>query len=145
MVNCPDPLNGGCYLGPTNSFVPFTKTELEQSISDRFEQQVNLYPERSAIRNRGKTISYRSLNGMANRVARALLQSCGEKQKPIGLLLENGEAVIAAVLGVLKSGNIYVPLDPISAPSKNGVYSPGFPGGSYRDEQQVSLPGTRVG
>ena len=112
MVNWPEPLNGGCYLWPTNPFVPFPKSALEQSLSDRFEQQVKLYPERIAIKNKGEAVSYRGLNSMANRVAQVLLQACGEGQEPIALLLENGEAVIAAILGVLKSGKVYVPLDP---------------------------------
>ena len=112
MVNWPEPLNGGCYLWPTNPFVPFPKSALEQSLSDRFEQQVKLYPERIAIKNKGEAVSYRGLNSMANRVAQVLLQACGEGQEPIALLLEDGEAVIAAILGVLKSGKFYVPLDP---------------------------------
>ena len=104
-------INRRRYLGPTNPFVPFTKAEIEQSISDRFEQQVALYPEGRAVRNKGKAISYRDLNSMANHVAWALLQARGEREEPIALLLENGGAIIAAILGVLKSGKFYVPLD----------------------------------
>jgi amino acid adenylation domain-containing protein len=111
VVNDSEPLNGDRYLRPTNPFVAFKKTDIEQSLSDRFEQQVNLYPERTAIENKGRAFSYCSLNSIANCIALALLQTRGKGQEPIALVLENGASIIAAILGVLKSGKIYVPLD----------------------------------
>ena len=114
MVNWSEPVNGDHYLLPTNPFIPFTKTALEQSLSARFEQQVSLYPERIAVKDRGKAISYRSLNRMANRVAWALLQACGEEQKPVALLLENGE-------GVIRGGSWR---DDAVGPAARAVYSP---------------------
>ena len=57
-------------------------------------------------------MSYRQLNQRANRVARVLLQARGEREEQIALLLENGDMLIATILGVLKAGKVYVPLDP---------------------------------
>src|SRR5439155_2025421 len=93
-------------------FITFKKSEIEQSLSDRFEQQLNLYPDQSAIQLPDKRISYRNLNSVANRIARALLQARGERLEPIALLFGNADSMLAAVLGVLKCGKIYVPLDP---------------------------------
>ncbi|HEY7559872.1 MAG TPA: amino acid adenylation domain-containing protein [Candidatus Binatia bacterium] len=115
MVNGSEPRKDGGSAGPTNAFLPFKKTDIEQSISDRFEQQATLYPSQVAIAAEGKSISYYDLNRIANRIAWALLQSRGESHERIALLLEAGDLILAAILGVLKSGNAYVPLDP-SAP-----------------------------
>ncbi len=97
---------------PTNSFAEFKLGEIEQSIPDRFEKQVAEYPDRVAVKSRYQELTYDALNQIANRVARAVLAQRGKGEEPIALLLEQGAPLIAAILGVLKAGKIYVPLDP---------------------------------
>ena len=97
---------------PTGKFTEFKKEEIEQSIPDRFEQQVAKYPHRIAVNSRKHTFTYEALNRFANRIAWAILQQCGEEQKPIALFLENDAAMTAAILGVMKAGKMYVVLDP---------------------------------
>ena len=97
---------------PSGSFVEFDKEEVEQSIPDRFEQMVRRYPERIAVKTKNYTLTYAELNRMANRVARAILARRGEGEEPIALLLEHDAPMIAAILGTLKAGKIFVPLDP---------------------------------
>ena len=97
---------------PTGTFVEFTEAEIEQSLPDRFEQQVAKYPDRIAVRGKTVTFTYDVLNKLANRVARAILNRCGQGAEPIAVLLEHGAPAIAAILGVLKAGKICVPLDP---------------------------------
>ena len=106
---------------PSGAFVEFKRDEVEQSIPDRFEQQVVKYPDRIAVKTRNHTLTYDALNKMANRVARAILAQSGEGEEAIALLLENDAPMIAAILGVLKAGKIYVPLDP-SLPSARLAY-----------------------
>src|SRR5919112_5877494 len=106
---------------PTNAFIRFEKEETEQSIPQRFEQQVGRYPDRLAVRTRNHQLSYSALNKVANRVARALISQRGEEAEPIALLLEHDAAMIAAILGVLKAGKVYVPLDP-SFPYARNAY-----------------------
>lgn len=97
---------------PTNAFVEFKKEEIDQSIPDRFEKQVDRYPDRIAIKTRNQELTYKTLNQAANRVARSILNQRGKGEEPVALILENGAPMIAAILGVLKTGKIYVPLDP---------------------------------
>jgi amino acid adenylation domain-containing protein len=97
---------------PANLFVEFKKEEIEQSIPDRFEKQVREYPDRVAVETKKHEFTYAALNQMANHVARAILAQRGSGEEPISLLLENDAPMIAAILGVLKAGKIYVPLDP---------------------------------
>jgi amino acid adenylation domain-containing protein len=96
---------------PTNAFVAFGKVEIEQSIPARFEQQVRRNPKRLAVKAKNYAFTYGELNGAANRVARALLAQHAGGEGPIGLLLEHGIPMIIAILGVLKAGKIYLPLD----------------------------------
>ena len=97
---------------PTGTFIEFKTAEVEQSIPDRFEQIVVQYPDRIAVRGKTGTFTYDTLNKLANRVARAILHRCGQGAAPVALLFEHDAPVIAAILGVLKAGKIYVPLDP---------------------------------
>jgi amino acid adenylation domain-containing protein len=97
---------------PTGTFVEFEKEDLEQSIPDRFEQIVAKYPDRIAVKTNKAALTYRELNRMANRIACSILARCAETKEPIALLLETSEESIAAILGVLKAGKMYLPLDP---------------------------------
>ena len=97
---------------PTNNFVEFSKAEVEQSIHSRFEEQVDKYPNKLAVKTGNCELSYSALNGFANRIARAIMAQRGEKNEPIALVFERGASVIAAILGVLKTGKIYMALEP---------------------------------
>lgn len=104
-------IRAGC-VHPTGIFVEFNKAEIEQSIPERFEQIARRYPGRLAVKTTQCALTYEELNKAANRIARAILSRCEQGAEPIALLLEQGAPVIAAILGALKAGKIYVPLDP---------------------------------
>jgi amino acid adenylation domain-containing protein len=99
---------------PTNAFVEFGQEEIEQSITERFEQQVRRYPSRIAVRSRSRTHcwTYERLAREADRVARAILELAGGGAQRIALLFEQDAPMVAAILGSLKAGKTYVPLDP---------------------------------
>ena len=103
---------------PSGSFVEFRKEEVEQSIPSRFEQMVRKYPDQVAVKTRNYTLTYDALNKAGNRVAHAILNACGEGNEPIALLLDKDAPMAAAILGVLKAGKIYVPLDPSHPPAR---------------------------
>ena len=98
---------------PTNTFVEFRREDIEQSVPARFEQQVRKTPDRLAIKSASGTLSYDALNHLANRVARAILAQRPHGPETVALLLDHGAPMIVAMLGVLKAGHIYVPLDPV--------------------------------
>jgi amino acid adenylation domain-containing protein len=105
-------------LHPTGTFSAFAPEAIEQSIPDRFEHMVARHPERPAVKTGNLALTYAGLNQMANRVARAILARCGEGAEPVALLLAQGAPNIAAILGVLKAGKFYVPLDPMYPPAR---------------------------
>jgi amino acid adenylation domain-containing protein len=96
---------------PSGTFVEFKKEEIEQSISSRFEGQVHSNSDRLAVRTRSHELTYDALNRAGNRVARAIMERRGTGEEPVALLFEQGAPVIASILGVLKAGKFYVPLD----------------------------------
>ena len=100
----------GC-AGPQNPFTPFDERDVEGSITARFEAQVAKAPDAPAISDGVHRWSYGELNGFANRIAQELLNAPPLTDIPIALLFEHGAPAIAAILGVLKSGKCYVPLD----------------------------------
>jgi amino acid adenylation domain-containing protein len=89
----------------------FSYEDLEQSIPARFEQQARLHPGRIAIEDGESILTYSDLNRLANRIAWAVLAARGPGSEPVALLAGNGVPATAAMLGVLKAGKFYVPLD----------------------------------
>ena len=76
------------------------------------EAQVERAPQRVAIRCGAETRTYAELDARANRVAHALRSRGVSRGARVGLCVERGSDMLAALLGILKSGAAYVPLDP---------------------------------
>lgn len=100
-----------CYH-PTGTFRPFPRQAIERNIPARFEEMARLYPDRLAVKTATHSLTYATLNQTANRIAQAILARCGPDEKPVAILLHEGTAVVAAVLGALKAGKFFVVLDP---------------------------------
>src|SRR5438477_51381 len=97
---------------PANcAFRSFEDGEVEQSIPQRFEQQVHAYGDRLAARWDGGSYTYAELNATANRLARAMLSRDGGAAEPVALVFEHGGEALAAIMAVLKAGKPYVMLD----------------------------------
>lgn len=82
------------------------------SMCDLFEDVVRRHGDRVAVGDMGLNLSYDELNDAANRIAQRILDLRGDKSEGIAFLLENGAPGLAAILGILKAGKMYVPLDP---------------------------------
>jgi amino acid adenylation domain-containing protein len=92
--------------------VAFSESEVEGTLSARFENMARRYNSRLAVKTAENQLSYGELNDKANAVAAAIQSRCGKIQSPVALLFEMGADDIAAILAVLKSGHFYVSLDP---------------------------------
>ncbi len=84
-----------------------------ESIKELFEAQVSRTPEAPAVSFQGTTISYAELNRRANRIAWMLRDRGVLPGDLIGILMEKSLDLLPAVLGVVKSGAAYVPIDPL--------------------------------
>jgi amino acid adenylation domain-containing protein len=99
-------------IGPTNDFAEFQKEETEQSISARFERQAAIFGDKTAVKSREEQWTYGELNGRANQIAHTLLQQRGPGPERVALLFDHGAGMLAVILGILKSGKAYVPMEP---------------------------------
>jgi amino acid adenylation domain-containing protein len=78
----------------------------------QFERQVELTPEAVAVSSDGRQLTYAQLNHRANQLARHL-QHRGVKQDTlVGLFVRRSVGLIVGILGIMKSGAGYVPVDP---------------------------------
>jgi amino acid adenylation domain-containing protein len=83
-----------------------------QTVHGLFEQQVARTPDAMAVTFEGERLSYAELNGKANQLAHHLRSLGAGPGSLVGVWMERGADMIVAVLGVLKAGAAYVPLDP---------------------------------
>ena len=98
-------------VAPANPFIEFKKADAEQSLHARFEQMAESYADRKAVKTENHDWTYGELNRRANRIAHALLRSRGRGEERAALFFDHDAPMIASVLGALKAGQTYVPLD----------------------------------
>ncbi|HSK63174.1 MAG TPA: amino acid adenylation domain-containing protein, partial [Pyrinomonadaceae bacterium] len=83
-----------------------------KDISDVFEAWAMRAPETTALACGDERVTYDELNRRANQLAHYLTSYGAGSETRIGIYLERSVEMIVAVLGVLKAGATYVPLDP---------------------------------
>ena len=77
-----------------------------------FEEQVARTPDAIAVVFDDQQLTYRELNRRANRVARYLVAQRVGREELVGIYVERSPEMLIGLLGILKSGGVYVPLDP---------------------------------
>lgn len=92
-----------------DTHIPFNNLK---TISQLIEEQVEKSENKPAIIFKDNQISYKELNEKANQIA-FYLRSKGVKQNTIvGILIDRSIEMIICMLGVLKAGGAYLPIDP---------------------------------
>ncbi|BAT53521.1 Amino acid adenylation [Nostoc sp. NIES-3756] len=90
----------------------FVDYPLHKCIHQLFEEQVELTPDTVAVEFGNQQLTYSQLNYRANQLAH-YLQSVGVKPDTlVGLCVERSLEMVIGLLGILKAGAAYVPLDP---------------------------------
>ncbi|MEO8429878.1 MAG: amino acid adenylation domain-containing protein [Acidobacteriota bacterium] len=84
----------------------------EKGIAEAFAEQADSAPDAPALVSGEETISYGDLNRRANRLAHHLRARGVEPGQAVGVCLERSAELVVALLGILKAGAFYVPLDP---------------------------------
>ena len=89
--------------------------QLEQrsSIKELFEEQVARTPDAPAVVFGRRCLSFSQLNARANQVAGKLREHGVGPGTLVGVLMEKSIDLLPAVLGVVKAGGAYIPLDPL--------------------------------
>ncbi len=94
----------------------FNNTSVEfytrNTINILFEEQVKKNPHNIAIIFDDKELTYGELNKRANQLARYLRNKGVTKDRIVGIMLKRSLDMVTAIMGVLKAGGAYLPLDP---------------------------------
>ncbi|OBP13476.1 hypothetical protein A5320_18170 [Rheinheimera sp. SA_1] len=89
-----------------------------QCVQQLLEQQVARTPDKVAVICQDEAISYRELNGRANRLARYLLAQGAKPDSLVALSVRRSIDAMVALFGILKAGAGYVPIDPHYPPAR---------------------------
>src|SRR5580704_10387154 len=89
--------------------VAFPKTDL---LHDFVARQAKRTPDAPAVVFGNRRLTYRELNDRANQVAHYLIEQGAGPEVLVGIYFDRAADMLIAILGVLKSGSAYVPLDP---------------------------------
>ncbi|MFA0960205.1 amino acid adenylation domain-containing protein [Roseivirga sp. BDSF3-8] len=82
------------------------------NIVDMFHSQTKANPDKVAVRFGNSTISYIKLDEATNRVANYLIKNNIQKDDLVPICIERSVEMVIGILGVLKAGAAYVPIDP---------------------------------
>ncbi|WP_186763185.1 non-ribosomal peptide synthetase [Lentzea tibetensis] len=84
----------------------------DQCVHELFEAQARRTPDAIALRASDTTLTYRELDTRANRLAQHLIDLDVQPGALVGVCLPRTSALIVSMLGILKIGAAYVPIDP---------------------------------
>ncbi len=85
---------------------------LSRCLHELIEEQAERRPAAVALEWNGRELSYGDLNERANRLARYLRERGVGAGSQVGVMLRHSFEMVIAVLGVMKAGAAYVPLEP---------------------------------
>ncbi len=96
-----------------------TDYPLDRTLVDLFEQQVAKNPDRLAVVFESQNLTYQQLNQQANQLAHYLIQNHQiQPDTLISICVERSVEMMIGILGILKAGAAYVPIDPNYPPER---------------------------
>ena len=94
-------------------FEPFPRESLDGSIPEQFARMVEAAPNRLAILAPDRNLTYAELDGASDAVAAVLVERGHACNDPVVVLAEQSASLPIAIMGTLKAGRCYLPLDPV--------------------------------
>ncbi|GAE63580.1 amino acid adenylation domain-containing protein [Chryseobacterium indologenes] len=83
-----------------------------ETLESLFRKTAELYPDHTAVVYREQKISYKELDQRSNQVANALLAKGIREGMYVPVCLDRSLEWVVAILGIIKTGAAYVPIDP---------------------------------
>ena len=90
---------------------PRAVSQVYECLHQRFERQVARTPDSIALTCDGESLTYAELNRRANAVAQRLVSLGAGPEVLIGLCVERNLGMVIGILGILKAGAAYLPID----------------------------------
>jgi amino acid adenylation domain-containing protein len=90
----------------------------DRSVHGLFEDEVDAAPDAVALVNGGVALTYRELDRRANQLSHHLRAASVGPEHRVGVMIDRSVEMIVALLGILKAGAAYVPLDLLAPPER---------------------------
>ncbi len=97
----------------------YTAFSDEASLVDLFKQTFSKYPDKCAIIDNGKNITYSEFEEKAKRTAAFIRKVSKDEEAIVGILCDRSVDFLAGVYGILLAGKAYLPLDPKTPQTRN--------------------------
>lgn len=97
------------YKDLNNTYMQFPNNN---TIPMLFENAVNKYPNNIALSSDYGQFTYKELNEKANTLANALIKKGLKKGDFVTIFMNRSMETVISIMGILKAGGVYVPLDP---------------------------------
>jgi len=120
-----------------------TEYPLQRAVHQLIEDQVQCTPDAPALVFADTTLSYAELDARANRLARYLQAQGAGADRLVGISVQRSVEMVVGLLGILKAGAAYVPLDP-DYPAERLAYMIEDSGIELLLTQQALLPSLPV-
>ncbi len=90
---------------------PAAAEPVSSDFTQRFSLVAAIHPDRVALEDKDRCLSYGELDVLTDRVARRLQQRGVGPETIVGVMMDRSIEVVAAILAIMKAGGAYVPLD----------------------------------
>lgn len=97
---------------------PVVKYPTDKTLIDLFLEHVAKGPDKIALVYQDEKLSFRQLNERANQLAHYLRQKGVKGETLVPLCIERSIEMMVAILGIMKAGGVYVPIDPDVPPQR---------------------------
>ncbi len=88
-----------------------------ENLQEKFERQVAQHPDATAVVFENEQLTFAELNTRANKLAHYLRKAGVDAEAPVAVFLERSIDMVVGLLGVIKAGGAWVPLD-VSYPTE---------------------------
>src|SRR5690554_3806704 len=103
------------------SYQAWHRCSTEPSVLDLIKATTDALPEQIAVTEEEYSFTYQQLHIASNNIANYLIQQGLVKGDRVALFLDKSVNTIATILGVLKAGGVYVPID-VNYPANRAKY-----------------------
>ena len=98
--------------------IPWQEPTTDSSITQRFAEVVGRVGDKICVDDNVKVLTYYELDRFSDHLANSLGDSSSSSDKPVAIILSNGWRYLVTILGCLKAGRTYIPLDSLVPPNR---------------------------